>query len=205
MPDHLSRKHRRIGVLAAWGRYPIVVAEALRSQGVSVVGLGVKDHVSEEFVGLCDEYRQIGAAQLGAAIRFFRRHNVTAATMAGKFHKTIIFQRFIWFRHLPDWQFVKTFYPHFFLGTQDRKDDTMLGAIVNTFGKQGIHFAPATDFAPELLVNHGMIAGRNLNFVQRKDVEFGWKLAEEMGRLDVGQSVCVKGSGCTCGGSRGRD
>lgn len=186
-------EQQRIGILAAWGRYPVVIAEALRAQGASVIGVGVKDHVSEEFVSLCDEYRQVGVAQLGTAIRFYRRHGVTAATMAGKFHKTLIFKRFLWLRHLPDWQFIKTFYPHFLTGTRDRKDDTILGTIVKTFGDHGIHFAPATDFAPELLVKRGMIAGGNLNFVQRKDIEFGWKLAGEMGRLDVGQSVCVKG------------
>lgn len=186
-------RHERIGVLAAWGRYPIVVAEALRAQGAKVIGLGVKDHVGQEFIDLCDEYRQIGVAQLGTAIRFFRKHDVTAATMAGKFHKTLIFKRFLWLRHLPDLQFIKTFYPHFLIGTRDRKDDTILGTIVNTFGEHGIHFAPATDFAPELLVKHGMIVGRSLSFVQRKDIEFGWQLAAEMGRLDIGQSVCVRG------------
>ena len=42
-------------------------------------------------------------------------------------------------------------------------------------------------------MKHGMIAGRHLTRGQMKDVEFGWQLASEMGRLDVGQSVCVKG------------
>lgn len=188
-----SLHNKRVGVLAAWGRYPVVVAEALRAQGATVIGLGVKDHVGQEFIDLCDEYKQIGVAQLGTAIRFYQRHGVKFATMAGKFHKTLIFKRFLWLRHLPDWQFIKTFYPHFYIGTRDRKDDTILGTIVDAFADHGIEFAPATDFVPELLVKHGMIAGRNLSFVQRKDIEFGWKLAAEMGRLDVGQSVCVKG------------
>lgn len=183
----------RIGVLAGWGDYPIIVARALRKQGARVFGLGVKDHVDPAFAELCEAYRQIGVAQLGAAVRFYHRHQITKATMAGKFHKTLLFRRFYWLKHLPDLLCIKTLYPHFITRTRDRKDDTLLGAIVDAFDKQGIHFAPATDFAPELLVKYGLIAGRGLSGGQRKDVEFGWHLASEMGRLDVGQSVCVKG------------
>ena len=191
--SEVSLQHKNIGLLAAWGRFPIVVAQALRAQGARIIGLGVKDHVDPSFPSLCDEYRQIGAAKFGAAVRFYRRHDVTAATMAGKFHKTLIFKRFLWLRHLPDPLFVRTFYPHFVTATRDRKDDTMLGTIVETFAKYGVHFAPATDFAPELLVKEGTIAGKKLSYVQSQDVQFAWKLASEMGRLDVGQSVCVKG------------
>ena len=52
---------------------------------------------------------------------------------------------------------------------------------------------PATDFAPGLLVEEGLVAGKPLSAALQADVAFGWDLAREMGRLDVGQSVCVKG------------
>jgi DUF1009 family protein len=68
-----------------------------------------------------------------------------------------------------------------------------LGAVVDAFAQNGIRFLPATDFAPELLVKYGKLAGRSLSHGQWKDVQFGWKLAKEMGRLDVGQTVAVKG------------
>ena len=146
----------RVGLLAGWGNYPLVIAEAIRAQGADIVGLGVKDHVDPKFADLCVEYRQIGLAKLGAAIRFFKRHGVSQATMAGKFHKKLIFQKFVWFKHLPDLTFIRTFYPHFVTNTADRKDDTLLGAIVDAFAKHEIHFGPATDFAPELLVKNGI-------------------------------------------------
>ena len=186
-------KGKPIGVLAGWGEYPIVVAQALRDQGAHVVGLGVKDHVDPYFADLCTHFRRIGVARLGAAIRFFRQHHVTQATMAGKIHKTLLFKKHYLLKHLPDLLFIKTFYPHFVTLSRDRKDDTMLGTIVDVFADRGIRFAPATDFAPELLVKHGLIAGRPLSHSQKKDVAFGWELATEMGRLDVGQTVCVKG------------
>lgn len=188
-----SMQSRRIGVLAGWGRYPLVVAEALKAQGARVYGLGVKDHVDPKFAALCEQYETIGVAKLGKAVRFFRHHAVSDATMAGKIHKTLLFKRFYWLKHLPDALFIKTFYPHFITQTRDRKDDTMLGTIVEAFAAHGITFAPATDFAPELLVKHGLMVGRSLSHGQIKDIEFGWQLAREMGRLDVGQSVAVKG------------
>ena len=191
MPNLLE--NQRIGLLAGWGDFPLVVARALRDQGASVYGLGIKDHVDPSLAELCDVYQQIGVAKLGAAVRFYQQYGVDQATMAGKIHKTLLFKRFYWIKHFPDALFFKTFYPHFISKTRDRKDDTLLGTIVATFADHGIHFAPATDFAPELLVRHGMVAGRQLNRGQLKDVEFGWHLASEMGRLDVGQSVCVKG------------
>ena len=184
---------QRVGLLAAWGRYPIVVAETLLRQGHEVYCLGVKDHADPVLREMCTHYRPIGVAKLGTAIQYFRRYGVCKATMAGKFHKVLIFKKFYWLKHLPDFRFVRTFYPHFVTQTKDRKDDTLLGTIVNEFGKDGIHFAPATDFAPELLVKSGQLCGPRISRGQEKDIEFGWHLASEMGRLDVGQSVAVKG------------
>jgi DUF1009 family protein len=187
------RGDRRIGLVAGWGRYPVVVAEALVSQGFQVYCLGVKDHADPLLRGLCQHYHPIGVARLGEAIRFFRRHGIQQATMAGKIHKVLMFQRLYWLKHFPDWQFVKTFYPHFITKTRDRKDDTMLATIIDAFARCGVRFAPATDYVPQLLVKHGQLTGNRLSFGQRKDIEFGWQLACEMGRLDIGQSVAVKG------------
>jgi DUF1009 family protein len=182
-----------IGLVAGWGRYPLIVAEALAAQGRPIVGLGVKDHADPHLARLCDSFRWVGMAKLGAAIRFFRRHGVREATMAGKIHKVKIYQPWMLLRHLPDWQAIKTFWPHFIGHRADRKDDTLLGTLVDAFARGGIDFRPATDFAPELLVKNGALTARRPTAAERADVEFGWRLAKEMGRLDVGQSVAVKG------------
>jgi len=188
-----SMMPKKFGLLAGWGEYPFVVARALRKQGYQIVGLGVKDHVPPEFADLCYAYRELGIGRLGAAIRFFRRHGVNSATMAGKFHKVVLFRRFAWIKHFPDWECIRTFYPHWVSKSQDRRDDTLLGAVVDAFARHEIRFAPATDYVPELLVNAGSLAGGRLTRGQQKDIEFGWNLAKEMGRLDVGQTVVVKG------------
>ncbi|MBC8872970.1 MAG: UDP-2,3-diacylglucosamine diphosphatase LpxI [Planctomycetes bacterium] len=183
----------RIGLAAGWGRYPIVVAESLRDQGYQVYCLGIKDHAAPALADCSHDYHEVGLAKLGAAIRYFRRNGVAQATMAGKIHKVRFFQKFAFLKHLPDWRSFRTFYAHWISKTKDRKDDTLLTAIVDAFAKDGIHFAPATDFLPELLVKRGDLTGRSPSSGQWKDIEFGWRLAKELGRLDVGQTVAVKG------------
>lgn len=187
-----STKNAPVGLMAGWGRYPLIVAEALAAQGRPIVGLGVKDHADPQLARLCDAFRWVGMAKLGAAVRFFRRHGVREATMAGKIHKVKMYQPWMLVRHLPDWLAIKTFWPHFIGHRADRKDDTLLGTLVDVFGRHGIDFRPATDFAPELLVKEGPLTARRPTAAERADIEFGWTLAKEMGRLDVGQSVAVK-------------
>ena len=84
------------------------------------------------------------------------------------------------------------FLPHFWTRKKDCRDDSLLRAIVDEFAAEGIRFAPATDYAPELLVGQGQLTRRGPTAWQQKDIEFGWKMAKEMGRLDIGQSVAVK-------------
>ncbi|MEX2317134.1 MAG: UDP-2,3-diacylglucosamine diphosphatase LpxI [Pirellulales bacterium] len=188
--DDLSQ--RRIGLLAAWGRYPMVVAEALRRQNFHVSCLAVADHADPRLESVCQDFHWVGLAKLGGAIRFWRRCGVREATMAGKFHKVLIYQPGLWWRHFPDWQFVKTFYHYFITKNRDRKDDTLLGVLADAFAAQGVTFHPATDYAPELLVKPGQLAGRPPSTAQQKDIEFGWDIAKQLGALDVGQSICVK-------------
>jgi UDP-2,3-diacylglucosamine hydrolase len=183
----------KIGLIAGWGRYPIVVAQALAAQGVEVCGLGIKDHADPALAGICGQWDWIGLGQIGKVIRFFRRHEVTEAMMAGKVHKVRLFHRWAWLHHLPDWQGVRTYYPHFVSRKKTLQDDSLLGTIVASFGRAGITMRPATDFVPELLVKLACLTHRRPTAAEQQDIDFGWKLAKEMGRLDVGQSVAVRG------------
>jgi len=185
-------KNGPIGLLAGWGDYPLLIAQALRAQGYRTCGLGIKDHADPRLAQHCDDFGWVGLARLGAAIRFFRRRGVRHATMAGKIHKVLLFRPWTLWRHFPDWTCIKAFYPHFIAAKKDRKDDTLLSTIVTVFAGSGIEFHPATDFAPELLVKPGSLTSRRPTAGQQTDIEFGWRLAKEMGRLDVGQSVAVK-------------
>jgi DUF1009 family protein len=181
-----------IGILAGWGRYPVVVAEAIRRRGGRTAILAIRDHADAALEPLADVHGHVGVAEIGTAVEFFRRAGAKRATMAGKIHKSKIFARGAWIRHLPDWTGLATFWPHFVTRRRDNRDDSLLGAIVAAFDAAGVTICPATDFAPDILAPDGVLAGPQPTALQLADVAFGWRLAKELGRLDIGQTVVVK-------------
>ena len=187
---HATENPRRIGLLAGAGRFPLAFAHAARRQGLAVHGVGILGMASDELYEVCASFRTIPLGRLGRAIRLMRRARVERAVMAGKIEKTALFKRFRWIRHLPDWRFLMTLFRHIRSG-RDGRDDTLLLTVIREFERDGIHFASALDYCPELLVQHGFLTHRKPSPAQWRDIRFGWTLAKEMGRLDVGQTVVV--------------
>lgn len=182
-----------IGLIAGWGEFPVLVARSLQAQGFDVVCTAIKGHADPVLKEICADHRTFGMGRMGAQVRFFRRHGVTRATMAGKIFKTLLFQRKRdLLQHLPDLTFWRHFYPVYLTRSRDRRDDTLLGTVVKLYQANGITFAPATNFAPELLVKAGCLTRRQPNRSQQKDIEFGWLMAKAMGQLDIGQTVVVR-------------
>ena len=183
-----------IGLIAGWGRYPVVIAQALKAAGHAVYCVGLKNHADPQLKDICDGYYASGVAHMGHHIGFFRRRGITQATMAGKvFKHKVLFGRWGWLSLVPDLRTFRMFFPLFIAGKKDRRDDTILTVIVQEFARCGIELAPATNFAPDLLVKQGLLTRRAPTAAERADIEFGWQMAKEMGRLDIGQSVAVKG------------
>lgn len=179
---------RRIGLLAGAGRFPLLFAEAAQRQGRLVICQGVEGMASPELRDVCYRYYSLPLARIGRAIRTFRRHRIERAVMAGKIEKTVLFQPWRIFRLLPDW---RTIHMWLRFASKDRKDDTLLLAVIREFERDRIFFDSALDYCPELLVKHGFLTRRRPTAAQWQDIRFGWELAKEMGRLDVGQSVAV--------------
>jgi DUF1009 family protein len=180
--------------MAGWGRYPMILAEAMARQGFDVFCLGVKGHADPALAETCASFDWIGLGKVGHASRHFQRHGVRRAVVAGKIQKHLLFQRGMIFKHLPDWRTFRAFYQHVLLRRRDMRDDTLMTALLNVFARDGITFFPPTDLAPELLVKCGQLTRRGPSEAQLRDIEFGWRLAKAIGRLDVGQSVAVKGA-----------
>ena len=191
-PSRSAQPAMKVGLIAGWGRYPIVVAEALKAQGARVYCMGIKNHADPVLRELCDDFEWVGLAKFGRVIRYFRRHGVSQATLAGKVHKVLIYERFAWMHHLPDWQGVKTLWPHYVSRSKSLQDDSLLGAIVHSFEQGGVKIRPATDYVPELLVGLACLTERAPSAAEWHDIQFAWRLAKEIGRLDIGQSVAVK-------------
>ena len=78
-----------------------MIAEAMRRQGLEVHGVGLRDHVDPEFADVCSAYHTCTIAQLGSIIRFFHRHGVQRAAMAGKVHKVRLVGRWSFLKFAP--------------------------------------------------------------------------------------------------------
>jgi UDP-2,3-diacylglucosamine hydrolase len=90
---------------------------------------------------------------------------------------------------VPDWRTICWWY---FRKRRDNRDDTVLLSVIEEFGRDGLRFESALTLCPELLVDPGVLTRRSPSSREERDIVFGWELAKEMGRLDVGQSVAVK-------------
>jgi UDP-2,3-diacylglucosamine hydrolase len=185
----LSRE-RPVGLLAGWGHFPIAFAEKARSLGLPVVCVGVRGEASPELAKLVRRFYWSGPAKIGRVVRLFKRHGVEQIVMAGKVHKANILHR-PWrlFSLMPDWRTVKFWYMR---KRRDNRDDTLLLGLIDEFAKDGLRFESALTLCPELLVRPGILTRRPPTTREEIDIAFGWEMAKEMGRLDVGQSVAVK-------------
>ena len=150
----------RVGLMAGWGRYPLLVVEALRRQGSEVYCLGVVGLADPKLAEICRDFQWSGLGRFGAAIRYFKRHAVSDVIMAGKIHKTLLFKPWFIVRNTPDLRTIRMFIPHFLTHNKDNKDDTLLGAIVEEFAREGMRFGRPTDYAAELLVGKGQLTRR---------------------------------------------
>jgi DUF1009 family protein len=178
-----------IGLLAGSGRFPILFAEAARRQGLPVACVGIRYEVPDELRTLCTAFEVVGIARLGKMIRAFRRQGVKRIVMAGKVTKNVMYTPWRIVQLCPDFRTVQWWYRR---SRADNRDDSLLLGIINEFERDGMTFVSALDYCPELLVKEGVLTRRVPTAAERKDIEFGWVMAKEMGRLDVGQSVAVK-------------
>lgn len=181
-----------IGVIAGWGRYPVILAKRLFEQGRPVYCLAIRDHADPGIAEYSQQIVWLGLGQLGRAIQLFRRWRIREATLVGKIHKVTLFRPWMVFHHWPDWRGFCTFAPHFLHHIRDNRDDTLLTTVCEAFETAGINIRPATDYLPEILVPPGQITPQAPTPRQWADICFGWRVAKEIGRLDIGQTVVVK-------------
>jgi len=183
----------RVGLLAGKGRYPIYLAEALKQQGIGVYCLGIVNHADPVLQSMCDAWAPLGLGRLQTAFRFFHKHGLTHGTMAGGINRRLLLEPMLIWKQLPDWYTFRTFAPMFLTRRKDCNADTLLGAVVNAFIQNGIQLLPGTDLIPDLLMKRQKLTRRGPTATEWKDICYAWKIAKELGRLDVGQSVCASG------------
>lgn len=178
-----------VGLLACAGNFPLAFARKARECGVPVVCVAVAGMADPALQDLCHQFYWLRRLSLGFTVRAFRRGGVSRWAMAGKFHKHLLYQPWRWFRLIPDWRMIR-FY--FFRPRRANNDDSLLLGLIDEFRTYGLECVSPLDLVPELLVREGVLTRRRPTPAEYRDIAFGWHLAREMGRLDVGQSVMVR-------------
>ena len=179
-----------IGLLAGWGRFPVLFAEKARAMGIPVVCVGIRGMADRAALEPhCRKFYWTRLAALNRPIRCFRREGVRRWAMAGKVFKANIFSAGRWLTLLPDWRMVRFWFSR---RRRDNADDSLLLGLIAEFARDGLDCTSALDLCPELLVRPGVLTRRHPTSREEADIEYGWHLAKEMGRLDVGQSVAIR-------------
>jgi DUF1009 family protein len=171
-----------LGIIAGNGRYPFLMAEAARKHGVKkLVIAGFSGETAPEMEPLADEFTWLRVGQLGALCRFFQDRQVGQAVMVGQIAPKNLFDL------RPDLKAVVLL-----AKLKERNAESIFGAIAGELKKAGVELLPATTFLEDDLPAPGPIAGPALSRQERADVELGFRVAKEISRMDIGQSVVVK-------------
>ncbi len=188
-PDHNSatagrRTGRKIGLIAGNGQFPLIFARAARQKGLSVCAVAHIGETVPELEAHVDAVRWLHVGQIKKLIKFFKRSGVDVAAMIGGIRKTRMFADV-----RPDTKAIALF-----AAMKHTHDDGILRAFADVLEKAGIRVLPSTDLVPELLAAPGCWTRRTPSRAEKADIELGWKLAKEIGRLGIGQCV-VMGAG----------
>lgn len=173
---------KKIGLIAGKSKFPLLFAEAARRHGWEVVVAAHHGETEAAIETLAAACQWVYVGQLGKIIRFFKKNGVEQAVMAGGITKGRLF------RHLrPDLRTLKI------IGrARHSGDDGILRAVAQELAAEGIEIVSSTIFLPELLTPPGVLSRRSPTEAELRDIEFGFRIAKEIGRLDIGQCVVVR-------------
>ncbi len=181
-----------LGVIAAGGRLPILVAEGMRAAGHRVIGLGLAGQYPREFPGLCDDFTQAGLLRIGGWARKLKKMGTHHAAMVGKVDKAnLMHNKASLVRLLPDWRTAKMYWS---LGRQrDRRSHLMLSLVATELAGEGVHLIDTTLHIPNHMATAGVMTKRQPTSAQFGDIEFGWAILKDFLTLDIGQAIAVRG------------
>ena len=171
-----------LGLIAGGGVFPLMVADAARDKGLRVVAVAHEGETDPLLAEKVDEIAWIKLGQLGHLLKVLKKAGVTKTVMAGTINKKKMFENV-----RPDLRGLTLMSKLAIF-----HDDDILRAVAGELQREGIHIVSSAEHLPELLAPRGNLTLRKPNQEEREDVEFGWRIAKELGRLDIGQCVVVR-------------
>jgi DUF1009 family protein len=172
----------RIGLIAGNGRFPIIFADNARKLGYHVSAVAHEGETEPELAGHVDRIHWIKIGQLNKLIKAFKEDGVHQAVMLGGIKKTHVFTTL-----RPDFRTLA-------LATRLAlwKDDDILREFAKELEREGIAICESTFGLEGILVEEGPLTSRTPSEKEWEDIRYGWEVAHEIGRLDIGQCVVIK-------------
>lgn len=185
-----------IGLIAGGGQFPGLFSRHARKKGYQIFAVGFINEASEDLGNHVDEISWMHLGQVSRLLKFFKMHGVNQAVMLGTIKKTNIFRDI-----KPDFKALA------FLAKQQRNhDDSILSSFAGFLESHGIKIMASTFLIPELLCEKGCWTKRKPDKSIKKDINEGWKITKEIGKLDIGQSIVMSnGSVLAVEGADGTD
>ena len=178
IPQNLSA----LGLIAGKGRYPALVIQQARREGVErIVMAAFEGETSPEVAELADEVVWMRVGQLGKLLKVLRQFAVKEVMMAGQITPGRLFDL------RPDWRALRVL-----LSLKQRNAETLFGAVADAMAQEGIHLLPATTFMEPYVAGKGYLAGPKADRQLHWDLEVAWPVVTQLSALNVGQCVVVK-------------
>jgi DUF1009 family protein len=173
---------QRIGLIAGNGRFPIIFADNAKRLGYTVSAVAHIGETAPELEQHVERIHWIKIGQFNKLIHALKEDGVQQAVMLGGVKKTHVFTTV-----RPDFRALA-------LASRLRawKDDAILREIAAELEREGIQIRESTFGLTGILVEEGTLTKRSPTKKEWEDIEFGWDMAHEIGRLDIGQCVVIK-------------
>ena len=174
---------RTIGIIAGKGVYPETFIRAARakSPGIRLVAAAVEGEADPELEELVDAIAWLRVGQLGKVIKFFKSEGADEVIMVGQVAPKNLFDL------RPDLRTLMLL-----AKIKERNAESLFGAVAGELARESIELLPATTFLEDLLPPAGPVFGPQLKKRQLEDASFGFRMAKETSRLDIGQTVVVR-------------
>ncbi len=176
----------KYGLIAGNGRFPFLVLEGARRQGAALSVVAIKEETDKSIEEVAENVIWVGIGQLGKMISFFKSEGVTKAIMAGQVKHVQIFSG-----ALPDLRMVKMLF-----GLKQRNTDALIGGVADEMAKEGIELIDSTYFIRDRLAQEGVLTKRKPDKTEQGNIEYGLRVANEIARLDLGQTIVVRAKAC---------
>ena len=183
----MSAPKERLGLIAGNGRFPFLVLDAARAQGLDVVVAALKEETFPEIESHgAAAVHWLSLGELSRLIETFKRENVRRAVMAGQVKHKQIFSAI-----RPDWRLAKLL-----LSLRTRNTDALLGAVAKVLADEGITLENSTSLLEPLLAKPGVLTERAPSEQESKHIEYGRAVARHLAQYDIGQTVVIAESAC---------